>query len=140
MPKAQSLLNKLLALSAQERAEIAQVLLNSLDTKQEVTDCTELWTMESEARFAAAQRGKIQQVSEAEIFAKYEQPTPVDINQMTEPLLRDSIAAMQRAAEMARDIAIQTNTGIVVTRNGKMVHVSADELRAENAAKENDPT
>lgn len=64
----------------------------------------------------------------------------VDASQIKNPLLRDSIAAMHRAAEMARDIAIQTNTGIVVTRNGKMVHVSADELRAENAAKENDPT
>lgn len=64
----------------------------------------------------------------------------VDVSQITDPLIRDSLAAMHRAAEMARDIAIQTNTGIVVTRNGKMVHVSADELRAENAAKDNDPT
>lgn len=64
----------------------------------------------------------------------------VDASQIKNPLLRDSIAAMHRAAEMARDIAIQTNTGIVVTRNGEIVHVSADELRAEKAAKENDPT
>lgn len=64
----------------------------------------------------------------------------VNASQIKNPLLRDSIAAMHRAAEMAREIAIQTNTGIVVTRNGEIVRVSANELRAEKAAKENDPT
>lgn len=47
---------------------------------------------------------------------------------------------MHRAAEMAREIAIQTNTGIVVTRNGEIVRVSTNELRAEKAAKANAPT
>lgn len=61
----------------------------------------------------------------------------VDISQITDPLIRNSLAAMHRAAEMAREIAIQTNTGIVVTRNGEIVHVDADELRAEKAAEEN---
>lgn len=140
MAKDQALLNQLQALSTQERAEIAQVLLNSLDTDREAADCTGLWANESEARLAASLRGEIRRVSETDVFAKYEPPTPADTNQITNPLLRDSITAMHRAAEMARDIAIQTNTGIVVTRNGEIVHVSADELRAENAAKENDPT
>lgn len=140
MPQNQPLLDQLLALPVQERAKITQALLNSLDAEQDADDCTELWANESEARLAAAQRGEIRRVSETDVFAKYEPPTPVDINQITNPLLRDSIAAMHRAAEMAREIAIQTNTGIVVTRNGEIVHVSANELRAEKAAKANDPT
>lgn len=76
MAKDQALLNQLLALSTQERAEIAQVLLNSLDTDQEATDCAQLWAKESEARLAAVKRGEIQRVSEAEVFAKYEQFSP----------------------------------------------------------------
>lgn len=72
----QAFLDRLLALSAQERAEIAQVLLNSLDAEQKVADCTELWANESEARLAAAQRDEIQRVSETDVFAKYEASTP----------------------------------------------------------------
>lgn len=46
-------------------------------------------------------------------------------------LLRDSVKAMQRAAQMAREIAIQTNTAIVVNQDGKMTIISADELRKQ---------
>jgi len=38
---------------------------------------------------------------------------------------------MQRAAEMARSIAIRTNTGIVIVRDNKPVVVSAFELSRE---------
>lgn len=47
MSHAQSLLDQLLALSAQERSEIAEALLNSLDAEQDAADCTELWANES---------------------------------------------------------------------------------------------
>ena len=47
--------------------------------------------------------------------------------------VRDGLAALRRAAEMARDIAIQTDTGIVIVREGKTVFVSAEELRRERA-------
>ena len=47
------------------------------------------------------------------------------------PDLRASLPAMRRAAQMARMIAIQTDTGIVVVRNGKVVHITAAELRKE---------
>jgi imidazolonepropionase-like amidohydrolase len=43
--------------------------------------------------------------------------------------LRGSLAAMKRAALEARRIAIETDTGIVVVRDGKVVHISAAELR-----------
>lgn len=52
-----------------------------------------------------------------------------DIAKATNPDLRASLAAMQRAARLARKIAIQTETEIVMVRNGKLVHLSAEELR-----------
>lgn len=53
-----------------------------------------------------------------------------DISEAENPDLRNSLIAMQRAAEMARQIAIQTNTEIIVVRDGKPVRISADELHA----------
>lgn len=62
---------------------------------------------------------------------------PPDISQAKDPGLRASQAAMKRAAQLAREVAIQTNTGIVVVQDGEIVHISADELRAEQLEKEN---
>ena len=53
-----------------------------------------------------------------------------NLSEAKDPVLRGSMAAMRRAAALARKIAIQTDTGIVVVRNGKVVHISAAELRA----------
>ena len=52
-----------------------------------------------------------------------------DISTAKNPDLRASMAAMQRAAALARKTAIQTDTGIVIVRDGRIVHVSAQELR-----------
>ena len=60
---------------------------------------------------------------------------PVDISKIKDPQLLGSISAMLRAAELARETAIQTNTGIVISRDGKITHISADELRAQAQAK-----
>lgn len=48
-----------------------------------------------------------------------------------DPDLRASLQAIKRAAELARQTALQTDTGIVVVEGQKMVHVSAQELRQE---------
>jgi hypothetical protein len=48
-------------------------------------------------------------------------------NQMSE-LQKGALVALQRAAEEARQIAIQTNTGIVVLVDGEIKHITADEL------------
>ena len=61
--------------------------------------------------------------------------TTHDLSQAKNPLLRDSLAAMRRAAQLARQTAIQTNTSIVIVRDGQLVHVSAQELR-ENGFQE----
>ena len=53
-----------------------------------------------------------------------------DLSQAKNPDLRGSMAAMRRAATLARKTAIQTDTAIVVVRDGKPVRILAAELRA----------
>lgn len=55
--------------------------------------------------------------------------TQDDLAKAKNPDLRGSLPAMHRAAAMARQIAIQTNTGIIVVRDGKPVRISAKELQ-----------
>ncbi|MGY6121863.1 hypothetical protein ACW9YQ_16065 (plasmid) [Paraburkholderia strydomiana] len=57
-----------------------------------------------------------------------------DLSKAKNPDLRASLAAMQRAAELARRTALQTDTAIVVVQNGKLVHISAEELRNGQSA------
>ncbi|WP_313919631.1 hypothetical protein [Tahibacter sp.] len=57
------------------------------------------------------------------------------ISEAKDPDLRASVAAMNRAAELAREIAIQTDTSLVVVINGQIVRIPAKELR-EAAAKQ----
>jgi hypothetical protein len=52
-----------------------------------------------------------------------------DISQARNPDLRASPAAMQRAAELARQTALQTGTAIVVVQEGKRVRITAEQLR-----------
>lgn len=54
-----------------------------------------------------------------------------DISQARNPDLRAAMAAMQRAAELARQTAIQTNTAIVVVREGKLMRITAEQLCRE---------
>jgi hypothetical protein len=52
-----------------------------------------------------------------------------DIQTSNDSDLIGSYAAIQRAARSAHDLAIITNTGIVVVVDGKNVTISADELK-----------
>ncbi len=54
-----------------------------------------------------------------------------DISNAKDPDLRNALAALRRASLMARKIAIQTGTNIVVIRDGKIIRISADELRRQ---------
>jgi hypothetical protein len=47
------------------------------------------------------------------------------------------LAAVRRAAEQARQIAIQTNTAIVVVQNNVITRIPAKQLRKEARQKEN---
>lgn len=51
-----------------------------------------------------------------------------DIRTSTDPDLAGSFAAMERAARAAQDLAIKTNTGIVVAVDGKTVELTAADL------------
>lgn len=52
-----------------------------------------------------------------------------DIAQAGNPDLRSPLAAMKRAAKLARRTAIQTDTEIVIVRDGKTVLIPAKQLR-----------
>lgn len=60
--------------------------------------------------------------------------TQQELSRAGNPDLRASLAAMRRAAEMARSTAIQTNTDIVIVKDGKPVRITAEELRKGQGA------
>ncbi len=45
---------------------------------------------------------------------------------------REVSVALLRAAELARDDAIKTNTGIVISQNGKIITITAEQLRQKS--------
>ena len=51
-----------------------------------------------------------------------------DIRTSSDPDMAGSYAAMERAARAAQDLAIKTNTGIVVAVDGKNVELTAADL------------
>jgi hypothetical protein len=54
-----------------------------------------------------------------------------DISNAKDPDLRNALVALRRATLMARKTAIQTGTNIVVVRDGRIIRISADELRRQ---------
>lgn len=56
-----------------------------------------------------------------------------DISEAKDPDLRASVAAMQRAAELARKTAIQTGTDLIVVRNGKLTRIPPNVLIEERS-------
>lgn len=54
-----------------------------------------------------------------------------DLSQAKDPVLRGSIAALKRAAALARQTAIQTETALVVMEGGRLIRIPADELRRQ---------
>jgi hypothetical protein len=54
-----------------------------------------------------------------------------DLSKAKDPELRGSLAALQRAAAMARKIAIQTDTALVIVQDGKTIRIPAEQLRQD---------
>lgn len=54
-----------------------------------------------------------------------------DISNAKDPDLRASLGALRRAAQEARKTAIQTETSLVIVKDGRMQRISADELRQQ---------
>ena len=61
-----------------------------------------------------------------------------DISKAKDPDLRASLVALQRAAQQARKTAIQTNTALVIFKDGRMQRISAAELHQQ--AKDKQPS
>ena len=55
--------------------------------------------------------------------------SPKPISEAKDPDLRASLVAMRRAAKLARETAIRTDTELVVVKNGKLVRIPARDLR-----------
>lgn len=55
--------------------------------------------------------------------------TQQELFQAKDPDLIASLGAMKRAAALARKVAMQTDTGIVLVKDQRIVRVSAEELR-----------
>lgn len=55
--------------------------------------------------------------------------TQYELGKAKDKNLAYSLEAMKRAAIMAREVAVQTGTAIVVVQNKEIVRVTADDLR-----------
>lgn len=58
-----------------------------------------------------------------------------DVSKAKDPDVRASLAAMRRAAALARQTAIDTNTAIVLMRDGELVRIPAETLRSAAGTK-----
>ena len=61
-----------------------------------------------------------------------------DITKAKDPTLRGSLNALLRSAATARKVAIQTNTDLVIVKDGLLLRIPAEELRQQ--AKPTDAT
>ena len=66
--------------------------------------------------------------------------TMKSIQEANDPDLRASVAAMNRAAEAARKIAIETGTDLIIMKNGKLTRIPADALREANPLADSKPS
>jgi hypothetical protein len=53
------------------------------------------------------------------------------ISEAKDPVLRASLAALQRAALLARQTAIETGTNLVIVKDGRLLRLSVGELRQQ---------
>lgn len=61
-----------------------------------------------------------------------------DLSTAKDPDLRNALKAMLRAAELARKTAIQTDTCIIISHEGKLVRISAEELKSRDEGASNE--
>ena len=59
--------------------------------------------------------------------------SPKPITEARDPDLRASVAAMRRAAALARETAIRTDTDLVVVKDGQLIRIPAKALRMAEA-------
>jgi len=62
-----------------------------------------------------------------------------DLAKATDPDLRAALGALRRAAQSARKTAIQTDTHLVIVKDGRLQRITAAELAQQEAAKPHRP-
>lgn len=62
-----------------------------------------------------------------------------DLSQAKNPDVRAALGALRRAAQSARETAIQTNTHLIIVKDGRLQRIAASDLMQQEAA-ENKPT
>lgn len=58
-----------------------------------------------------------------------------DIATAKDPDMRAALGALRRAAQLARKTVMQTNTHLIIMKNGRLQRISASELALQEAAK-----
>lgn len=63
-----------------------------------------------------------------------------DVAKAKDPDVRAALGALRRAAQSARKTAIQTDTHLVIVKDGRLQRISAAELVQQEAAKPDRPS
>ena len=59
-----------------------------------------------------------------------------DLAQAKDPDVRAALGALRRAAQLARKTVMQTNTHLVIVKDGRLQRIAASELVLQEAAKD----
>jgi hypothetical protein len=59
-----------------------------------------------------------------------------DLDQAKDPDVRAALGALRRAAQQARKTAMQTNTHLVIVKDGRLQRIAASELILQEATKD----
>jgi hypothetical protein len=62
-----------------------------------------------------------------------------DLANAKDPDVRAALGALRRAAQSARKTVMQTNTHLIIMKDGRMQRIAASELVLHEAAKANKP-
>lgn len=62
-----------------------------------------------------------------------------DLAKAKDPDVRAALGALRRAAQMARKTAIQTDTHLVIMKDGRIQRIAASELVLQETSKTNQP-
>ena len=62
-----------------------------------------------------------------------------DVAKAKDPDVRAALGALRRAAQLARKTVIQTNTHLVIVKDGRLLRITASELALQEAAKTKQP-
>lgn len=60
-----------------------------------------------------------------------------DLDKAKDPDVRAALGALRRAAQSARKTVMQTNTHLVIVKDGRLQRIGASEIALQEAAKPN---